>query len=98
MCMCLAVLAACSSTKERQDRALSLVGSVLHSQSGAIQEVRETSEGAVTFTQSLVQNLKDSYEHIKRRVSAVQAGIEQIQEGGEKIKSGLGTGSADLVL
>ena len=80
----------CTSTEERQAKALKLWGDVAETATGTVGQARDHLEAVVDLTKSVKDTVQQGVDEVQKRADAVQQGVEMIQEGKQKIDEGLG--------
>jgi methyl-accepting chemotaxis protein len=81
-------LAGCSSAKDRQARALNLLGDISETASGIITDTTEGVQAVVGGAKETMEDVKDAVEEVKEKVDEVGERIDKVQEGVDKLKEG----------
>lgn len=83
------LLVACSSIKERQDRASDLVGDITRTASGTYHGTKKTVVGVAGAVKATVDWVNGTVEEINERVEKLEQGIEKMKEAKQLIDEGL---------
>jgi len=87
------LLTGCTSTEERQARALNVWAKITGTGSGAVHVAKETVQETIKTGKKVVEDVGAVAEDVGQRIDQVKSGIDKIQEGKKLIESGLnGTG------